>query len=255
MLGLIIFILGLVVGSFLNVCIYRLPRNESIITPRSHCPYCSKTIPWYDNIPLLSFLLLGGKCRFCRVRISPLYFIVELLTALLFVLFLNFFGLNVSFIVYTALACSLVVITFVDLKIEEIPDEITIPGMFIGLVLSFSFPQLMREGMRFPALLNSFLGLLAGGLSIYLMGALGKFLFKREAMGGGDVKLMAMIGTILGWRLVILVFFLAPFFGSVVGIILKIKQNREVIPYGPYLSLATIIIVLWGNEILGWISF
>lgn len=255
MLNILFFVLGLAAGSFLNVCIYRLPRKESIITPRSHCPYCKKIIPWYDNIPLLSYIVLGGRCRFCKVRISPVYFIVEFLTGLIFVIFLNHFGLNTIFMVYTILACMLIIISFIDFKTEEIPDEITLPGMLVGLILSFSFPQLMQRDIRLLALLDSFLGLLAGGLSIYLMGVLGKILFKKEAMGGGDVKLLAMIGAFLGWKLILLVFFLAPFFGSITGIVLKIKEKKETIPYGPYLSLATIIVILWGNKILSWILF
>jgi len=143
----------------------------------------------------------------------------------------------------------------VDFKIQEIPDEISLPGMVIGLVLSFAYPALMNETGHLRALLASFIGLLTGGLIIYLMGVLGKAIFKKEAMGGGDVKLLAMIGAFLGWKLTLLVFFIAPFFGSVIGIILKIKEGREVIPYGPYLSLAAVIAILWGNEILGRLFF
>jgi len=180
---------------------------------------------------------------------------VELLTGLVAVSFFQHFGLSTFFVIYSVLCAALIVVTFVDLKIEEIPDEISIPGMVIGLILSFSFPELMDTGIRLLALGRSFLGLLAGGLSIYLMGEIGKFFFKKEAMGGGDVKLLAMIGAFVGWKSVLLIFFLAPFFGSIIGIILKIKEKREMIPYGPYLSLATVVVILWGKEILNRLFF
>jgi len=203
----------------------------------------------------LSFIILRGKCRFCSAKISPIYIIVELLTGLVAVSFFQHFGLSTFFVIYSVLCAALIVVTFVDLKIEEIPDEISIPGMVIGLILSFSFPELMDTGIRLLALGRSFLGLLAGGLSIYLMGEIGKFFFKKEAMGGGDVKLLAMIGAFVGWKSVLLIFFLAPFFGSIIGIILKIKEKREMIPYGPYLSLATVVVILWGKEILNRLFF
>ena len=250
MTEILIFIIGAIVGSFLNVCIYRLPKKESIISPRSHCVWCRKTIPWYDNIPFLSFLLLRGRCRLCKKRISFIYFIVELLTALLFLFIFTHFGLSVKFIVYTALSCALIVASFIDLKIQEIPDEITLPGMAIGVILSFIFPHLISQDTNLSGLFNSILGLLAGGALIYLMGILGKGLFKKEAMGGGDVKLMAMLGAFLGWRLVILAFFIAPLLGSIVGVVLKIKNKEDIIPYGPHLSLAAIIAIIWGDKIL-----
>lgn len=263
MLSIPVFVLGLVTGSLLNVCIYRMPRKKSIITPRSHCPRCGKTIGWFDNIPLLSYIGLRGKCRFCKEKISPLYFTVELLTGLVFLSFFNHFGLSAVFVVYTALACALIVATFIDFKIREIPDEITIPGMILGLILSFAFPQLMGKDVRFAAFIDSFVGLLTGGASIYLLSMFGTVVFRKKlkelgeesAMGGGDVKLLAMIGAYLGWKLALLVFFLAPFFGSIVGIVLKIKNDTHIIPYGPYLSLAAIIAILWGNKILSWIIF
>lgn len=252
MIASVIFIIGLAVGSFLNVCIWRMPRRESVITPRSHCVSCGRTIPWYDNIPLLSFLLLRGRCRFCGKPISFLYFIVELLTAAVFLLNLIYFGLSVKFIVFSALMAALIVISFIDLKIQEIPDEITLPGIAIGPALGFIFPGLLFQYRHLAGLFNSALGIIAGGGIIYLAGILGRAIFKKEAMGGGDVKLMAMLGAFLGWRLVILAFFLAPFTGSVVGIIAKLRKKEDIIPYGPHLSLAGVIALLWGERILGW---
>lgn len=255
MIGAIVFIFGLVVGSFLNVCVYRLPKNESIITPRSHCVSCGKTIPWYDNLPLVSFLLLRGRCRFCKKRISILYFVIELLTALIFLALFTHFGLSIETVIFAALASALVVVSFIDLKIQEIPDEITLPGIGVGIILCFVFPGVISQDTHLSGLLHSALGALVGGAVIYLMGVLGELLFKKEAMGGGDVKLMAMMGAFLGWKLILLTFFLAPFFGSVVGIILKIKNKQDVIPYGPHLSIAGIACLFWGEKILNTILF
>ncbi len=250
-----VFILGSIVGSFLNVCIWRLPKEESVVTPRSHCVNCRKPIYWYDNVPFLSYVFLGGKCRFCKAKISFRYFLVELLTAGMFVWFFSVFGISVKFFVYTALCCGLIVATFVDFKYQIIPDEITLGGLIVGLLVSVVFPGLHGVSSHWNSLLISLGGMLAGGLSIYLIGLLGAAVFKKEAMGGGDVKLMAMIGSFIGWKLVLLVFFLAPFFGSAVGIILKLKYKVEHIPYGPYLSLATLICIFWGEDILRWLFF
>jgi len=245
-----LFVLGSAIGSFLNVCIWRMPKEESVVKPRSYCPKCKKGIYWYDNIPLFSYIALRGKCRFCKGGISFRYFLVELLTASLFIGFFLGFGLTAKFFAYTALGCGLIVATFVDFKHQIIPDEISLGGLAVGLILSFILPQLHETASRMQALLFSSIGALAGGLSIYAIGLLGKMVFRKEAMGGGDVKLMAMIGAFIGWKLVLLVFFVAPFFGAIVGIILKIKNKVELIPYGPYLSLATVICIFWGEDIL-----
>lgn len=255
MIIIFIFIFGLVVGSFLNVCIYRMAKRESIILPRSHCVKCGKTIAWYDNIPLLSFIILRGKCRRCKEKISFIYFVVELLTGVVFLSTFLYFGLSAEFFIYTALICALIVASFIDLKIQEIPDEITLPGIVIGLIVGFCFPQIMSQDKHILGLFYSFLGMIVGGGLIYLMGMFGEFLFKKEAMGGGDVKLMAMVGAFLGWQLIVLAFFLAPFFGSVVGITLKIKNKEDIMPYGPHLSLASIAAIFWGQKIFNWIVF
>ncbi len=247
---LLVFIFGLIIGSFLNVCIYRLPKNESIISPASRCPKCGKDILWYDNIPILSYLLLMGRCRSCKARISFRYFIVELLTAALLTLLFMKFGLSAKFLAYCVLTCSLITATFVDFEIQEIPDQVSIGAALAGLVFALIFPSAFGAASRSAALSNSFLGILAGGASIYAMGAFGKLLFKKEAMGGGDVKLMAAIGAFLGWKLVLLAFFMAPFLSAPVGIILKMKDGRGIIPYGPYLSLAALVAIFFGERIL-----
>ncbi|MFH2144644.1 MAG: prepilin peptidase [Candidatus Omnitrophota bacterium] len=248
----VIFLFGSLIGSFLNVCIYRMPREGmSIGKPkRSFCPHCNKQILWYDNIPFLSYVFLRGKCRFCRGVITWRYFLVELLTASVLVILYNFFGLSAQFFVYSLLCCGLIVSTFIDFDFQIIPDEITLGGLALAVILCLLFPALHNTASRMTAFIQTVLGILAGGGSIYLIGKFGEVIFKKESMGGGDVKLMAMIGALLGWKLVLLIFFLAPFFGAVVGIIAKIRKGAEVIPYGPYLSLATFLALLWGKDIL-----
>ncbi len=248
-----IFIFGSVVGSFLNVCIHRLPRNESIVYPPSHCVHCNNRLYWYDNIPFFSYLFLRGRCRFCRRVISPRYFLVEFLTALLWLLFFMTFGFGAKFILMAALGSALIAATFIDFDFQIIPDSITAAGMIIGIAGMSFFPAAIGEATHQKAFLNSLLGALAGGVSIYLIGFLGTIAFKKEAMGGGDVKLMAMIGAFLGWKMVLLVFFIAPFFGAFVGTILKLKYKIETIPYGPYISLAAIIVIFWGDKILNYL--
>lgn len=245
-----LFCLGAAVGSFLNVCIYRLPRKESIIHAWSCCPHCKKRIAWRDNIPFLSYIFLKGKCRHCKKRISFRYFLVELITAGLFLLLFYYFGLSLFFWIYAALCSSLIVVSFIDIDIREIPDEISLGGMAIGLILSIIFPRLHQTSLGQVALFRSFLGILAGGGSIYVTGLIGNAIFRKETMGGGDVKLMAMVGAFIGWKLALLTFFLAPFFGSAVGIVLKIRKGESLIPYGPFLSLAALISIIRGEEII-----
>ena len=247
---IIVFIFGAIVGSFLNVCIHRMPKGESIVSPGSHCPKCKKPIHWYDNIPVLSYLFLLGKCRSCKAQISPRYIIVELITAALAVVLFTVFGPSPKFAGYSLLLAGLVVATFVDLDISEIPDEISLGGLAVGLIFASIFPEILSEASWNKALIGSALGALAGGGSIYLMGFFGEMVFKKEAMGGGDVKLMAMIGAFLGWKLALLTFFIAPLFGSVAGIIFMIKNDQNVMPYGPYLSLAAVSSIFWGDKII-----
>lgn len=250
MILLSVFIFGSIIGSFLNVCIYRLPKGRSVIVPGSHCPACGARIHWYDNIPILSYVFLLGKARCCKARISLRYFIVEMLTAIAFLGLFMYFGPTPKFGACAVMVSGLIIATFVDFEIQEIPDEVSIGGLAAGLILSTAFPSILNETSRLGSFLNSFSGALIGGAMIYAMGVLGEFAFKKEAMGGGDVKLLAMIGSFLGWKLVVLTFFIAPLFGSVVGVVLKIKEKRDTIPYGPYLSLAAIVAMLWGDRIL-----
>ncbi len=238
-------------GSFLNVCIWRLPEEKSIVHPRSHCPNCQKTIPWYDNIPLVSYFILRRRCRYCKSKISFRYFVVELLTASLFLFFYKKFGINPKFFIYSALFSSLIVATFIDFKYQIIPDVISVSGIILGIFLSLVFPQLHGRVSVLAALKDSLAGLLVGGLMIWLTGFFGKLVFKKEAMGFGDVKLMAMLGAFLGWKAVILTYFIAPFLGLVFGIISLLKTKSHYIPYGPFLSLASFAALVWGNKIWG----
>jgi len=250
MVNLLVFIFGLVIGSFLNVCIYRMPRSESLVFPGSKCVSCKKPIPWYDNIPLLSYVLLRGKCRSCKAKFSSRYFFVELISAVCFLILFANFKFNYIFWIYSLLVFSLIVITFIDLEFQIIPDRISLVGIFLGIILSIVFPGLQSAFTWKKAFLNSALGVLAGGGLIYITGILGQIAFKKESMGGGDVKLMAMLGAFLGWKMAILIFFLAPFFGAPMGIYMKFVKKEDIIPYGPYISLASFVAMIWGHKIL-----
>jgi leader peptidase (prepilin peptidase)/N-methyltransferase len=255
-----LFILGAIVGSFLNVCIVRMPKEHSIVKPASHCVKCKHPLAWFDNIPLISFLLLAGKCRYCKAPFSFRYFLVELLTGITFVVFYLYFGLTPLLWPYLFMAGCFIVATFVDFEHRIIPDEISVGGMFAGFVFSFLVPSMHvsaggPSGLVFhlQGLYHSILGALIGGGAIYAMGILGDFLFKKESMGGGDVKLLAMVGAFLGWKMAILTFFVAPFFGAVFGIIEKIRTKDSAIPYGPFLVLAALICLFKGQQLLSWV--
>lgn len=260
-MSLFMFILGAIVGSFLNVCIVRMPHEKSVVTPRSHCVHCKKQLLWYDNIPFISYILLKGRCRFCGEKISPRYFWVELVTAVTFVAFYQYYGLSALLPAYLTMACGFIVATFVDFEHRIIPDEVSIGGMAAGVLFSALIPELhgMDPGTgplvlaHLKSLGWSLFGVLVGGGSIYAMGILGDFLFKKESMGGGDVKLMAMVGAFLGWKLTILTFFLAPFFGAVYGIVEKIRTKDTAIAYGPFLVGGALISLFWGDVIIHWI--
>jgi len=259
---LIVFVFGSIVGSFLNVCIHRMPLSESVVWPRSHCPNCKKRIPGYDNIPFLSYILLGGKCRFCKQKISLRYPLVELLTALCFVIFFNHLGLSYDFFLYVLFACALIIATFVDIKHRIIPDEVSVGGMIVGFILiSIKGFDLKPLSFNFKPMLDSFLGIVIGGGVIYLTGFIFDLIYfkllkrppiqgETESMGGGDVKFLAMIGAFLGWEKVLMTFFLAPFLGAVIGIINLIIKKDHTIPYGPFLAAASLASYFWFDKII-----
>ena len=243
----LIFILGLIVGSFSNVCIYRIPRNESIVYPASHCPKCRSNISPKDNIPLLSFILLKGRCRNCKSKISIQYPIVELLTGLIYLIIYLIFGLSIQTLIYIILSSALIIIAFIDINEQIVPDVISLPGIVIGFIISFFIPYI--------SFTNSALGLVVGGGIILIIGLAGSVIFKKEAMGGGDVKLAAMIGAFLGWRYIIISLFLGFFLGAVAGIFLilsKIKSREDTVPFGPFIALGSLITLFWGEKIISW---
>jgi leader peptidase (prepilin peptidase)/N-methyltransferase len=247
MLNVISILFGAMIGSFLNVFICRLPKEESIITPGSHCPQCSKPIRWYDNIPLVSFLLLRGKCRNCHRSISVQYPLVEGITALLSLLLFIRFGPSLNYVIYFAFVAALVVITVIDLHHQIIPDMISLPGIGVGLLASWILPG--------TSVVNALLGLLLGGGSLFLVATVYEWLFKREGMGGGDVKLLAMIGAFLGWKAVILTILLSSLIGSIVGIAVILWKGRDfkyAIPFGPFLSLGAVIALFYGENLILW---
>ncbi|RJP18930.1 MAG: prepilin peptidase [Candidatus Abyssobacteria bacterium SURF_5] len=262
------FALGAVIGSFLNVCIARLPEGKSLVRPASHCPSCGSSIRWFDNIPIVSFLLLQGKCRRCGLPISWQYPAVELLTAILFVLLLQRFDHAVALVVYLVFASALVVISFIDLKHYIIPNEISIPGIFIGLALSLLPARLTGGEFVLPSsffflsadpphvvgsFLNSLIGCLVGGGLLYLTAIFSLLVFKKEGMGGGDIKLLAMVGAFLGWKLALMTIMLGSALGAIVGItliILRLRKRTDYIPFGPYLALAALLSLLYGDQIM-----
>jgi leader peptidase (prepilin peptidase)/N-methyltransferase len=259
---IIVFIFGSILGSFLNVCIHRMPKGESVVWPRSHCPKCKKRIPGYDNIPFISFILLKGKCRICKSKISLRYPLVELLTACIFLLFFMRYGLSYDFFFYIVLSCALIIATFIDIPHRIIPDEISIGGIIVGFILSsVRGINISPITFSFKPMLNSFLGIIVGGGLIFLTGWLFDMVYfkllkkppingETESMGGGDVKLLAMIGAFLGWQRATISFFLAPFFGAAIGIYMLINKKDHTIPYGPFLSLAALISIFFADKII-----
>ena len=245
--AVLIFILGLIVGSFSNVCIYRIPKNESIIFPASHCPKCHSPIKPVDNIPLLSYILLKGRCRNCKCKISIQYPIVEFLSGLIYLIIYLTYGLSIQSLIYIILSSALIIIAFIDLNEQIVPDVISLPGILIGFIISFLVPYI--------SFTNSALGVFVGGGIILIIGLAGSTIFKKEAMGGGDVKLAAMIGAFLGWRYIIISLFLGFFLGALAGIILiisKIKSSEDAVPFGPFIVLGSFITLLWGEKIISW---
>ncbi len=323
MVDILFFLFGSMIGSFLNVCIVRMPEEKSIVYPASHCVHCQKAIAWHDNIPIFGWLMLGGKCRSCKGSIAFLYPVVEILTAVVFVLFYKAFGLQLVLVPYLFMASCFIVATIVDLKHRIIPDEISIGGMFFGIAFSALIPALhsqeftqvllsgfiaglivlmclglmliypifckhLMEGQEpgddreikllvacslfvlsfinffaphipkiiLPYALSlsaSLSGYIIGGGIIYVMGLMGDIIFKKESMGGGDVKLMSLVGAFLGWKLAVLTFFLAPFFGAVFGIIEKIRTKESTIAYGPFLVAGALVSMFYGNAIISWV--
>ncbi|MBS3764007.1 MAG: prepilin peptidase [Planctomycetes bacterium] len=265
----ILFLLGCAVGSFLNVCIWRLPRGLSISKPnRSFCPHCKTPIAAFDNIPILSFLILRGRCRHCGEPISFRYPVIEGLTGLLFLglYLLQGVGQNTGpgqLIIMGLLISLLVISSAVDMQFFIIPDEISVFGLFGGIIAGGLLPELhvgqqpyhtfetLTGLQHLDGLIGSLIGALGGGILVIFFAILGAVLFGKEAIGFGDVKLMAMVGAFLGWKVSFLAFFIAPFFGLIYGIPLLLLEDEHVMPYGPFLSSASVLIVLFRAQLCG----
>jgi leader peptidase (prepilin peptidase)/N-methyltransferase len=238
---------GATIGSFLNVCIYRLPRHESIVWPSSRCPACGGRIAPYDNVPMLSFLWLRGRCRACRAPISFRYPLVESVNGFGYVWIVQQFGLGWSAAAYAALFSALLVVTFIDFDHQIIPDRITLPGIPLGILCAAT---VLPTG-----LLNSVLGVLLGGGLLWFMAWISPYLFGKEGMGGGDIKLLAMVGAFLGWEPVLLTVLVGAFAGSVTGlslIALKRLRRDQYLPFGPFLALGAVVAMFFFREIKSW---
>ena len=240
--AIVLFLLGLCVGSFLNVVIARVPEGRSIVGPGSACPRCSTPIAWYDNVPLLSFALLRARCRKCGEPISWRYPVVELVTGLLFVLALAERGLTIDLLPALLLVSGLVAITGIDLDHQLIPDVLSIPGIVVGLAVSTLTGR--------PGWLDSLVGVVIGG-GIFLL----IIVASRGGMGGGDMKLGAMLGAFLGWKLVLVAILIAILAGGVFAIVvllLRRKGRKDAVPFGPFLALGGVVSLFWGEGLLAW---
>ncbi len=247
MLFVAIFVFGAIVGSFLNVCIHRLPTGESVVFPASHCPRCQQPIPPYDNVPILSYLILRGRCRSCAAPISARYPFVELLTGLGAVASFSVLGLTAHALLAFAFLCALIVITFVDFDYQIIPDAISLPGIGIGFAAALVLGD--------PSWTASLAGILLGGGLLWGVAEGYHWLTGREGMGGGDIKLLAMIGAFLGWQAVPVTLMIASLAGTAVGVTLMVLQRRDsrtAIPFGPFLAVGAACALFWGDALIAW---
>lgn len=241
------FIFGLCIGSFLNVCIYRLPASKSISHPRSSCTSCNELIPFYDNIPVLSYLLLRGRCRFCREPISLRYPVIELLTGMFALITFLKYGLSLEALIYFIYIAALLVITFIDIDHQIIPDVISLPGIPLFFFASFGLSQINY--------LDSLIGILVGGGSLFVVAWTYSLITKKEGMGGGDIKLLAMIGAVIGWKGVLFTIFVASAIGTLSGLLVMLKSRKGMklkIPFGPFLAIGGIAYIFFGPQLIRW---
>ncbi|MBU5478533.1 prepilin peptidase [Eubacterium sp. MSJ-13] len=239
LLYIIIFLYGIVIGSFLNVCIYRIPEKESIM-PRSHCMNCGATLHWYDMFPVFSYIILRGRCRNCGAKISKQYPLIEALNGILYVIVFMANGININSVLYCLMTSVLIVLTMIDERTFEIPLCLNITLAVIGVVMCVIDRQ---------DIISHLVGMVCVSLVLFII----YFLSGGQAIGGGDVKLMAAAGLILGWKLIILAFLLACILGSVIHLIrMKVSGAKHILAMGPYLSLGIFIAALWGNGMIDW---
>lgn len=243
----VLFLFGLCIGSFMNVCIYRLPASKSVVRPRSMCPGCGNMIKFYDNIPVFSYLWLKAKCRYCGMHIPVRYPLVEIMSGFFAVCVFLRFSLTLEAVVYYVFISSLLVITFIDIDHQIIPDIITLPGILIFFVGSFAL-----SGMTY---VDALLGLLAGGGSLFAVAWMYSLITGKEGMGGGDIKLLAMMGPLIGWKGVVFTIFVSSAVGTLVGIVVMLYTNKGMklaVPFGPFLAIGAITYVFFGQEIIYW---
>ena len=246
MSGAVLFVFGLLVGSFLNVCIYRLPRRESLNWPGSHCTSCDRPLSWYENIPLVSWLGLRGRCRTCHAPISPVYPIIEALTGLVFLAAFQLYAVTPLLAVRLLFACAMIVLFVIDLQHRILPNVITVPGVAVGFAASLWLP---------PGWLSSSLGLLLGGGVLFLIGEAYYRARGVEGMGMGDVKMLAMIGAFLGWPLMLLTLILATFSGAIVGLAMIASGRggaKAALPFGTFLAVGALVSAVAGQPIVDW---
>ena len=242
-----ILLIGLIIGSFLNVCIYRIPKSQSIVYPSSHCYQCKSPLKPLDLIPVFSYIFLGGRCRYCNTQISIRYMLVELLTGIIFLLLFFKYFLSINYIFYAILLCILIIITFIDYDHQIIPDGLIVSGFLLGLLYKLTLYLFIKESI---GIINSLLGFFVGGGLFLLIAVISK-----GGMGGGDIKLMAMLGFLLGWRYIIFISLLSFIIGSIISIgllLIKVKTRKDTIPFGPFIALATFISILYYEPIVSW---
>ena len=239
--------LGALIGSFLNVCIYRLPRGESIVWPGSHCPSCGASIAWYDNIPILSYLWLAGRCRTCRSAISIGYPVVEAANAAGYVIMLAAFGVTWTTVLYCILFSALLIVTGTDLTHWMIPNVVTLPGIVLGLVGAATVLPI--------TLIDAIFGAVTGAGILWLLAKISPYFFGKEGMGLGDVKLLGMIGAFLGWKPVLLTIMIGSLAGSIIGVSLIAfgwMKRDDYIPFGPYLVFGALVSMFFAQPVLHW---
>lgn len=247
-LQLLFFLFGACIGSFLNVCIYRIPENKSIVFPGSFCPNCNNSIPFYCNIPIISYLFLRGQCKFCNQPISLRYPLIEALTGFFALLLFYRFGATPATIYWFFFITVLITISFIDFDHQIIPDIISLPGILIFASSFYFLPEM--------TFFKAVTGIIAGGGSLYAVAFLYYILRKQEGMGGGDIKLLAMIGAATGIKGILFTIFISSLLGTVVGISIiistKIADTKLRIPFGPFLSMGAIIYIFFGKQLIEW---
>jgi len=244
---MIILVVGLCMGSFFNVIIHRLPENQSLVLPGSHCPKCKHPLAFYDNIPLLSYVILLGKCRYCRAHISLRYPLVEALTGFLAVMLFRRYGLHPQFAAEFFFVSLLILVTFIDLDTFMIPDILSLTGVVVGFAFSFFTPRLSWS--------DSLVGILAGGGFLYLIAVCYAWLRRQEGLGGGDIKLLGMIGAFIGWQGVVFTVLVGSLVGMLIGMIVMIRTRKglsTMLPFGPFLSLGAVCYLFWGQSFFAW---